>query len=127
VRALSDPRTHGFHACSQYVETYWLAILGPSCILLARRLVSWLEIEPEGFDVSLAALARTLGVGRGVGRHAPVIRTLARLADFGIAEVDETYSVRQVFPSLSPRQIARLPDHLSAAHASDLNVRNMHS
>ena len=102
-----------------YVETYWLAILGPSCVLLARRLVSWLEAEPDGFEISLAALADTLGLGSGVGRHAPIVRTLTRLADFGIARVADTYAVRVMFPPLSARQIARLPDHLAAAHAID--------
>jgi hypothetical protein len=120
VTALSEPhRACGFDARSVYVETYWLAILGPSCVLLGRRLVSWLEADPDGFEISLAALAGTLGVGCGVGRHAPIVRTLTRLVDFGIARVADTYAVRALFPPLSARQIARLPDHLAAAHATD--------
>jgi hypothetical protein len=109
----------GFNARSVYVETYWLPILGPSCVLAARRLVSWLEAEPGGFEISIVALAGSLGLGSGVGRHAPIVRTLARLADFGIARVTDTYAVRAMFPPLSARQIARLPDHLAAAHAAD--------
>jgi len=120
VSALRDPNgERGFDARSEYVETYWLPVLGPSCVLLARRLVSWLEAEPEGFDVSMVALAGSLGLGAGLGRHAPIVRTLARLADFGLAHVGDTYAVRAVFPPLSSRQIARLPDHLAAAHATD--------
>src|SRR3989442_14132821 len=68
VSALSEPHgACGFDARSAYVETYWLAILGPSCVLLARRLVSWLEAESGGFEISLSAFAGTLGVGCGVG------------------------------------------------------------
>src|SRR5439155_26112666 len=95
VSKLSEPHgACGFDARSAYVETYWLAILGPSCVLLARRLVSWLEAESGGFEISPAALAGTLGVGSGVGRHAPIVRTLTRLADFGLARVTDTYAVR---------------------------------
>jgi len=47
------------------------------------------------------------------------VRTLARLADFGLARVTDTYAVRVMFPLLSARQLVRLPDHLAAAHATD--------
>ena len=120
VSALHDLHAErGFDARSVYVETYWLPVLGPSCVLIARRLVSWLEAEPDGFDISMTALAGSLGLGAGVGRHAPIVRTLARLADFGLAHIGDSYAVRAMFPRLSARQIARLPDHLAAAHATD--------
>ncbi len=104
-------------ARSDYVETYWLALLGPSCVLAARRLVAWLDAEAAGFEISLAALAGTLGLGSGIGRHAPVVRTLARLVEFHLANIDQTFAIRRRFPVLSDRQILRLPDHLAAAHA----------
>ena len=87
VTALRDPVVEalGYDARSEYVETYWLAVLGPSCVLAARRLNAWLEPESEGFTVPLAEFARSLGLGAGTARHAPVVRTLARLVDFGIA------------------------------------------
>ena len=120
VRVLHDAHgACGFDARSVYVETYWLAVLGPSCVLAARRLASWLEAEPDGFEISTAALASSLGLGAGLGRHAPIVRTLARLAEFGLAHVGEAYSVRVMFPPLSARQIARLPDHLVAAHSGE--------
>src|ERR1700688_4896820 len=96
--------TTGVDARSAYVETYWLALLGPSCVLAARRLVAWLEAEPAGFEVSLAALAGTLGLGSGIGRHAPVVRTLARLVEFHLANIDQTFAIRRRFPALSDRQ-----------------------
>lgn len=121
VSALIDPTVDasGFDARSAYVETYWLNTLGPSCVLAARRLVAWLEAEPAGFEISLVALAGTLGLGSGTGRSAPVVRTLRRLVDFQVATVGETYAMRRVFPPLAARQIARLPDHLAVAHAVD--------
>ncbi len=97
--------------------TYWLAVLGPSCVLAARRLVVWLEAEPAGFEISLAALAGTLGLGSGIGRHAAVVRTLARLVEFHLANLDQTFARRRRFSVLSDRQILRLPDHLAATHA----------
>jgi hypothetical protein len=120
VRELCDTYdSSGFDARSVYVETYWLPILGPSCVLAARRLAAWLQAEPSGFEISIAALASSLGLGSGVGRHAPIVRTLTRLVDFGLANISDTYSVRVMFPPLSARQIVRLPDHLVAAHATD--------
>jgi hypothetical protein len=123
VRELCDTYdSSGFDARSVYVETYWLPILGPSCVFAARRLAAWLQAEPDGFEISLAALATSLGLGSGVGRHAPIVRTLTRLVDFGLANVSDTYAVRKMFPPLSARQIMRLPDHLAAAHAADRTV-----
>jgi hypothetical protein len=123
VRELCDTYdSSGFDARSVYVETYWLPILGPSCVFAARRLAVWLQAEPGGFQISMAALATSLGLGSGVGRHAPIVRTLARLVDFGLANISDTYSVRMMFPPLSTRQIVRLPDHLAAAHATDRTV-----
>ncbi len=118
VRALIDRNvdTTGVDARSAYVETYWLALLGPSCVLAARRLVAWLEAEPAGFEISLAALGGMLGLGSGIGRHAPVVRTLTRLVDFHLANIDHTFAIRRRFPLLTARQIARLPDHVAAAH-----------
>jgi hypothetical protein len=127
VSALIDPIVDptGFDARSAYVETYWLGLLGPSCVLAARRLVAWLEAEPAGFEISLVALAGTLGLGSGIGRHAPIVRTLTRLVDFHIASIAETYALRRTLPPLSARQVARLPDHLAAAHAIDCTADAM--
>jgi hypothetical protein len=111
--------TTGVDARSAYVETYWLGLLGPSCVLVARRLVAWLDAEPAGFEISLAALASTLGLGSSTGRRAPVVRTLTRLVDFHLANIDQTFAIRRKFPPLTARQSARLPDHLAATHALD--------
>lgn len=124
VTVWSDPATDaaGFEARGDYVETYWLAVLGPSCVLAARRLAGWLEDQPAGFDVPLGAFARTLGLGTGTGRHAPIIRTLARLVGFDIASIDgDNYTVRLAFPPLGSRHVKRLPGYLAVQHADELH------
>jgi hypothetical protein len=109
---------HGGHdPRSQYVETFYLAILGPSALVAARRLAVWLDASPDGFTIPLAVLARQLGLGTGTARNAPLPKTLARLVGFGLAAViDDAYALRRAFPPLTPRQVRRLPVHLATAH-----------
>jgi hypothetical protein len=50
-------------------------------------------------------------------------RTLARLVDFRLAEIDderELLAVRTLIPPLSARQVAGLPEHLVPHHDDDL-------
>ncbi len=122
VTAWRDPLYDqvGFDPRSDYVETYWLVVLGPSAVLAARRLVDWLEERPDGLEVPLEALARSLGLGASTARHAPVVRTLTRLADFGLAGVGGgAYQVRTAFPPLAQRHVVRLPEYLAERHALD--------
>lgn len=52
-----------------------------------------------------------------LGSVAPLTKTLARLAGFGLAEViGERYAVRLAFPPLTPRQVRRLTPQLAEAH-----------
>ena len=59
-----DPVLHavGHDPRSDYVERYWLALLGPSTTLLVRRLAERLERDPDGFDLHLEETAKTLGL-----------------------------------------------------------------
>ncbi|HUQ63964.1 MAG TPA: hypothetical protein VM121_09425 [Acidimicrobiales bacterium] len=106
-----DPR-------SQYVERFWLGILGPSTTWLLRRLATGLEEKPAGFDLQLAETAQALGLGARGGRHSPFMRALARCCQFDLAEArdDGVLAVRRKVPPLNRRQITRLPDPLQAAH-----------
>ncbi len=106
-----DPR-------SPYVETYWLAVLGPSTTWLLRRLAFRLEAEPDGFSLDLAEMARSLGLGAKGGRHSPFVRTLARCVDFGLAKVDscKSLAVRRRLPPLNRRQVLHLPESLQRGH-----------
>ena len=106
-----DPR-------SAYVERFWLGILGPSTVLLLRRVADDLETEPEGYTLDLADTARALGVGTRGGRHSPFMRTVERVCRFGAAQwrTTETLAVRRNLAPLNRGQIMRLSPALQAQH-----------
>jgi hypothetical protein len=108
------PGDHGLR--SEYVELFWLPILGPSAVLALRRLAECISGSEPGV-VPLTEFARCLGLGSGLGRRAPAVRTLARLVDFHLARVrDDRFEVRAAIPCLNPKQIGRLPAVLIALH-----------
>lgn len=123
IVVLNDPviDSIGFDVRSAYVETYWLAVLGPSAVVALRRLADWLEDRPSGIEISLEDLARTFGLGPGTGRHAAIVRTLDRLAQFRIAGIiGDHYAVRRMLPTLSPGYQRRLPRYLADRHTDEL-------
>lgn len=106
-----DPR-------SQYVETFWLGVLGPSSTWLLRCLATGLDRAPEGFDLPLAETARCLGLGFKNGRHSTFVRALTRCCQFNLAQVcgGNTLAVRRKVPPLNRQQVGRLPATLQDAH-----------
>ena len=119
ITALVDPlvERYGFDARSPYAETYWLGVVGPSAMWALRRLTAWLAAEPAGFELPLGPLGRELGLGVGVGRHAPLVRSLARLVVFDLARItDVALAVRCTVPPLAQRHLTRLPAHLVDLH-----------
>ncbi|MDH3679746.1 MAG: hypothetical protein OEV40_07330 [Acidimicrobiia bacterium] len=119
VRALHDPVLDalGHDPRSAYVEQYWLSVLGPSAILLLRRLANGLDARPDGFELDPAAWSLELGLGARGGKHSPFWRTVERICRFGAAQRNgEVLAVRRRLPPLNKRQIERLPEHLRLAH-----------
>src|SRR5688500_8238234 len=108
----------GHHPCSTYVESFWLVVLGPSTTFLLRHLVTTLEATPDGYELPLAVTARRLGLGDKGGRHGPFMRSLARLVQFELAQLEDerTLAIRRRVPPLSRRQVLRLPELLQTAH-----------
>jgi hypothetical protein len=106
-----DPR-------SAYVERFWLSILGPSTVLLLRRLAAGFDLEPDGFDLELPAVGVALGLGGSESRHSAIARTLGRACQFDLARpVDRaTVAVRRRIPPLTRGQIVRLPADAQADH-----------
>ena len=106
-----DPR-------SAYVERFWLGFLGPSTVLLLRRLADDLDTHPSGFTLDLVDAARSLGVGTRGGRHSPFMRTVERVCRFGAGQwrTSETLAVRRNLAPLTRGQIARLSPTLQAEH-----------
>lgn len=113
VRPWWDPTlaVRGHDPRSPYAERFWLPVVGPSTLLLLRRLARGLEGHPGGFAVDLDETSRALGLGGGTGRNSPVRRTVDRACTFGLARRrdDGSLEVRTHLPDLSARQAARLP------------------
>lgn len=121
VRAMHDPVLDklGHDPRSAYVEQFWVSVLGPSAVLLLRRLAKQLDSCPDGFDIDPLHWAQELGLGTRGGKHSPLWRTIDRLCRFGMAHRHAgQLSVHRHLPPLSLRQIRRLPPHLQAAHQS---------
>lgn len=105
-----DPR-------SPYVERYWLSVLGPSCLLIVRRLAAELEVAPDGFAVDTRQWAAELGLGMRGGRNGPFWKALERACRFGAAKRNgPRLAVRRRLPPLTARQVERLPDGLRQSH-----------
>jgi hypothetical protein len=121
VRPWWDPAlaTSGHDPRSEYVERFWLGVIGPSAVMLVRRLARGLAEHPGGFSIALPDTARAIGLGGGTGRSAPITRTIDRCCMFGLMRRrdDQSLDVRTHLPYLSRRQLERLP----------LAVRNSHS
>jgi hypothetical protein len=113
----------GFDARSDYVELFWLGVIGPSTTWLMRRLAAGLDRSPEGFTLDLGETAQALGIsGQGGtlgGRNAPFARTLVRACQFGLAQPNGTrLAVRRRLPPLNARQLERLPARLQTLHTT---------
>lgn len=114
-----DPLTDrvGHDPRSPYVERCWTGVLGPTTLLLLRRIADHFDAHPEGFELPLADTAAALGLGSFGGRNSPFARALQRTAQFGLARFGTTgMAVRRRVPPLSQRQLDRLPDDVRRAH-----------
>jgi hypothetical protein len=102
---------------SPYVERFWLSVLGPSALWLARSLAYGLD-GANGFNLDVLELARALGLGDRTGRHAPVQRAVERLCHFDLAYLrgGVTLVARQHVAWLDDHRLHRLSDALRAEH-----------
>jgi hypothetical protein len=120
VRPWPDPVIDqvGFDPRSPYVERFWLGILGPSTVLLLRRIANDLEANPSGFDLDLTETARALGLGGKGGKSSPFMRTIDRCCQFGAAQrlSETTMQVRRKLAPLNRSQVSRLSDALQDEH-----------
>ena len=113
--------TTGHPVRSEYVEHYWLGILGPTATWLLRRLSDEVLVNPTGARVELRTLAQSLGLVFHAGRQDPFSRGLDRCIMFGLVRhvgnhPHPTFAVRTRVPSLARRQLERLPHELRVAH-----------
>jgi hypothetical protein len=112
--------TVGHDPRSAYVERFWLAVLGPSCAWVMRRLADRFDREPEGFELDLDELSAGLGLGGTAGQQSALVRALDRSRTFGVVRPvgPSAIAVRRRLPPLSRRQLQRLPKSVQAEHQS---------
>jgi hypothetical protein len=110
--------TLGYDPRSIYVETFWLPTLGPTSVLLMRRIATAFAEAPYGMELDVAELSKALGLGYRDGNSTPLIRSFERLVQFDLATptAEETYAVRRNLPPVNRRHIRRLPTYLQAQH-----------
>ncbi|MCU1457640.1 MAG: hypothetical protein JWL73_1732 [Actinomycetia bacterium] len=108
----------GFDPRSNYAERFWLPTLGPTSLLLTRRLATEFDRAPEGMTLPVAETSQALGLGPREGANAPLARSFERLVQFDVARVMETgtYAVRRMLPPINRRHLKRLPPALQTAH-----------
>jgi hypothetical protein len=110
-------RRVGFALDDPYVEQVWAGVIGPSALLVLRRLpVLWREREPALVD--LRELGQSLGLGPSLARSGRTWRTIERLVGFGMAHwlPGDELGVRTEVAPLSGRQLARLPGWTRQVH-----------
>ncbi|MEM7095610.1 MAG: hypothetical protein AAF567_21595 [Actinomycetota bacterium] len=106
-----DPR-------SLYVEMFWLPVLGPSSLLLLRRLAQRFDAEPRGFEIDCAQLSREIGLGPRLTPRAPFVRTVDRCIKFQLATLSgDLLHVRRTMPNLTSGQQRALTEPLRRRHA----------
>ncbi len=118
VVAWPDPiiDAHGHRPGSPYVEAVWLGVLGPSTTLCWARLSRIANTRPAT-AVDITDLAVSLGLGPGLGRNAPISRTLGRMVMFGAAiRSGDTLAVRRTLPDVPERMTNRLSYTARLAH-----------
>lgn len=109
----------GYDPRSAYVEEFWLGTLGPTALLLLRRLVTAFDRYPDGYELDLEVTAAALGLGHRRGSASPFRRAFHRCVMFGLAQqlVGEGYRIRRRVPELPLRHLRRFPPAIQADHA----------
>lgn len=115
-----DPR-------SPYVERFWLPVVGPSTIMLVRRLADLFDGAPDGFDLDPRMFSRDIGVGAGTSNPAPFRKALERAERFGFVRRHGATDVvaRRKLPPLTNGQVSRLPARHQRAH-KEWQQRQLH-
>ena len=107
----------GYDVRSQYVELFWLNVLGPTATWILRRLVLGFDRYPLGYELDLEETACALGLSYTVGTANSFMRSLNRCVLFGVSRPTEGgLAVRRRVPHVANRHLMRMPAHLRQAH-----------
>jgi hypothetical protein len=107
----------GFDVHSQYVELFWLNVLGPTATWILRRLALGFDRYPLGYELDLVETASALGLSYTAGTANVFARSLNRCVLFGVSQpTDGGLAVRRRVPPVATRHLARMPAHLRQAH-----------
>lgn len=108
---------YGVDVHSEYVDRFWLSVLGPTATWILRLLTGGLARWPYGYEQDLGELAATVGLGKSLSVNGAFGRALHRCEMFGVSRtVPGALAVRRKLPPLSARQLARLPETIQHAH-----------
>ena len=120
VTPWTDPiiDTLGHDPRSEYVERFWLPTLGPTTLLLLRRLATTFDRSPDAVTLDVADLSQSLGLGAREGSSSPLIRSVDRLIQFDLAVLMKPghYVVRRNVPPINRRHMHRIPLALQREH-----------
>lgn len=115
---------NGLDPRSPYFEWCWLPLVGPTSAWAFLRLTTMLAGDPtmglppspNGFEIDLTLLARSLGIAKD-GESEAFQRILVRLIRFKLARSDKgVLSVRRKVPWLIQTQLTALPVELQHIH-----------
>jgi hypothetical protein len=106
----------GFPLDHPYVERCWAPILGPSSVLVLRRMPELFKGSADPF-VHLDELGRGLGIG-GTGKHSVIRRTIDRLVShrFAAWSAPGELDLYTEVPPLSAARLERVPDFVKRDH-----------
>jgi hypothetical protein len=114
-----DPGSGRFGPSSYYVFDCWTPIVGPSTVLLWRRLALVALEAGNGYAVvETADIFASIGLGAGMAKNAIGPRTIARMVGFGLAQChgSRLLGVRTALDLLSATQVARLSGTARRSH-----------
>lgn len=119
VTAWRDPviEAAGHRPASPYIETVWLPILGPASTWGWQRLARIAAASKPAVTIDAVELAASIGLGTGLGRNAPISRTIARMEAFGtLQRSGDTLGVRLALPDVPEHRAAKLCASAQMAH-----------
>ena len=107
--------TPGMHRTDSDDIFWWLPIIGPTATVLAHTLTR--HTDAAGTTWNTSELAQRVGLS---GNRSKLWDSLNRLDQFGVAHFHATdvLTIRTWLPTLSPRQLDRLPAPMATAYRS---------